>query len=381
MRRRRFIVATGSAVLAGSAINSVKRPALGLDFELSAVPDTDPSNVESIVINFEKLELTPKYLNDDEKIDITLRLDFGGSKVKSKEFNQIGFSNYERLNIQKIADRTGKDASKIRSGSLDPNSDSKGKITVSVNHPDISETYQKYFQINSYRGFWDDWADQPSDTDLIDNRRSFSDLQYQGNSQSRAPESGLRPTWNISQGTASVQDTPEHLSLGRNCLVEYNGIDLTKFDFPKNNIVIRFKYEFYNGNRNSSDTGFNLTVSNPGGGNSDNFAGYPEDGYTMYFGGGTVYSFSEHSGGSRTDLIVDSWASDDKLHVSKLVISDAGSDGLMFEYFYDGSSVGTATSNTFSLQDISTLHFGNRDDPDAENAPAGIKWLEIYQST
>lgn len=377
MNRRKFIVATGSAILTGSTIRSVNQPSLGLEFELSAVPNSAPSNVDSIIVQFERLEITPKYLDDNAEIDIKIELNINGSNVQEKTITGVEFSNNERLTIRKITNRGSDNASQIKSD-LTLGDNLTGEIKVSVSHADISETYQRFFNINEYSGFWDDWADEPSDSGLIKNRKIFSNLSYQGDNQLDSPSTGLRPTWNITQGTASVQDSQELLSLGRNCLVEHNGINLSQFDLSSNNIVIRFKYEFYNGNKNSSDAGFNLTVSNPGGGNSDNFAGYPEDGFTMYFGGGTVYSFSEHSNGSRADLIEGSWASDSDPHVSKLTISDAGTDGLQFEYFYDGVSRGTATSDTFSLDEINTLHFGNRDDQDATDAPVGIKWLEIY---
>jgi hypothetical protein len=226
---------------------------------------------------------------------------------------------------------------------------------------------------------WDDWADTPTVDTLITDRETLSNVTYQGeDADSLAPSSGDRPEWEITQGDVAVHNTDDYLSLGRDAIVEYGGIDFSTVDISTSEIVIRFEYRYYTGQAVSSDAGFNLTVNNPGGGNADNFAGLPEDGWTMYFGGGSKYRVYESVGGAQNILIEGLWDTDTSAHTSELRINDAGADGLAFEYFYDGALQGTATSNAFTLEDINLLHWGNRDSTDAENNPVGINWLEVF---
>ena len=226
---------------------------------------------------------------------------------------------------------------------------------------------------------WDDWADSPTVNSLIHERQTFAELAYQGDDDDQqAPSSGDRPVWEITQGNASVNDTQELLSLERNCLVEYSEIDFSELDISNDELVIRFEYEYYDGHNDSSDAGFSLTVNNPGGGSDGNFAGFPEDGWNMTFGGGPSYNFEELIDGESTRLVDGSWDADTNPHISELRVNDAGEDGLHFEYFYDGTSQGTATSDTFGLSEITILHWGMDDDADADSNPAGINWLEVF---
>lgn len=64
MKRREFLLASGSAILTGTAIGSLQRPALGLEFEISAVPSKKPMNIDSILIEFTNFDMTPTYLDE-----------------------------------------------------------------------------------------------------------------------------------------------------------------------------------------------------------------------------------------------------------------------------------------------------------------------------
>lgn len=54
MKRRPFLVASGSAILTGTGFSELQKSALGLDFEIENIPDKNPSNVDSILLDFNK---------------------------------------------------------------------------------------------------------------------------------------------------------------------------------------------------------------------------------------------------------------------------------------------------------------------------------------
>jgi hypothetical protein len=373
MKRRDFIVASGSTVLSGLATSQIQRPAIGLDFEIST-PDKDPSEVDSLVIEFETLEITPKYLDENETVNVQAKVEVNDRVEKSNEV-QTSVVNGGTKNLENNIDSIVVDG-------LNVSSTISGDVTVSIDHPDIQDSYSRNFRMYGSeipgREVWDDWEDSPTVNSLITDRQTFDKLAYQGaDIDDKAPTLGQRPEWQITQGSANVIDSQTFLSLERNCLVEYDEIDYSEVDIANEELVIRFEYEYYDGHNSTSDSGFSLTVNNPGGGSGSNFAGYPEDGWTMYFGGGSDYNLIEFENGDYTNLIDGSWVSDTNPHTSELRINDAV-NGLNFEYFYDGNSQGEETSNTFDLSDIIILHWGNRDHSAADNNPVGINWLEVF---
>jgi hypothetical protein len=373
MRRRNFILTSGSAVLSGLVASGIQRPAIGLNFEIST-PNKDPSKVDSLMIEFETLEITPKYIDEKEPVSVQAKVEVAGRVKKSNEV-QASIVNGELKELESSIDSIVIDG-------LNVSESISGEVTVSIDHPDVQDSYSRNFRMYGSeipsREVWDDWEDSPTVNSLITDRQTFDKLAYSGDDEDdKAPTIGNRPEWEITQGSATVVDSQKLLSLERNCLVEYDEIDFSEVDIANEELIIRFEYEYYNGHNRSSDAGFSLTVNNPGGGNGSNFAGYPADGWTMYFGGGNDYWFNEFENGDETSIIKGSWDKDTNPHTSELRINDAEGD-LHFGYFYDGNLQGTGTSNTFDLSDIIILHWGNRDNSEADNNPVGINWLEIF---
>lgn len=111
MERRRFLVASGSTILAGTALNSLQRPAVGLDFEISTVPNRKPSDVDSILIEFTNLEITPSYLDDSEDLGIKIELDIDGKDPITKTVSSLSFTNNQTIDSSYISSETGTDLS------------------------------------------------------------------------------------------------------------------------------------------------------------------------------------------------------------------------------------------------------------------------------
>lgn len=143
MKRRRFLIASGSTVLAGKTVSNLVRPAFGLEFELTTIPNKEPSNIESVLIDFSKFKLTPQYLNDSKnaviKIDVTIGQH---SEPVSKE---VPVTNGETVNSEDLESEIPIVMDKLEFSESSVN----GRIEITVEHSSIgSETYSQSFSIN-----------------------------------------------------------------------------------------------------------------------------------------------------------------------------------------------------------------------------------------
>lgn len=138
MKRRNFVVASGSIVMtAGISSSQFQEPAVAVDFEVS-VPDKDPEQVDNLILNFKKLKITPNYIDENQSMTINCQAEVGGT-VKESNSPAVDVVNGE---IQDISDE-------IEPIRIDVNTQSviSGEITVNVDHPDIQETYVQNFNV------------------------------------------------------------------------------------------------------------------------------------------------------------------------------------------------------------------------------------------
>jgi hypothetical protein len=140
MKRRKFMIASGSAVLSGVVASRIQRPAVGLDFEIST-PDKDPSEVDSLLIEFETLKITPKYIDENEPVNVQAKVEVNGRIDKSNEV-QTSVVNGETKNLENSIDSIVVDG-------LNASSTIYGVVTVSIDHPDIQDSYSRQFYVNS----------------------------------------------------------------------------------------------------------------------------------------------------------------------------------------------------------------------------------------
>jgi hypothetical protein len=140
MKRRKFLLTSGSTILTGFALGSLQRPAVGVDFELANIPDENPEDVNSILVGFDKLEITPQYLSETEKMTIQADVDVETQTKQSNEF-QMSFKNGETIDIKNNLDP-------ILIDGINTENLISGKVTVSVDHPDIQDSYSRKFNIS-----------------------------------------------------------------------------------------------------------------------------------------------------------------------------------------------------------------------------------------
>jgi hypothetical protein len=150
MNRRGFLLASGSTVLTGSTISSLQRPSLGLEFELSAVPNKKTSNVDSITVQFTNFEITPVYLDESMGLDISVELDIQDQRTATKTVSGVEFTNGQTIDGKRIQKSTGKDLTQVFIDRLDRSENNiSGAIYIWVDHPEISQkSYHQPFSVN-----------------------------------------------------------------------------------------------------------------------------------------------------------------------------------------------------------------------------------------
>lgn len=151
MKRRKFVLASGSTVLSGFLGSNMQRPAVALSFQISTPNiNADPEDVGKLLMKFDELKVVPQYMDDSKQINIKVEAEIDGQLKDSKEADGINFSNGETIDLSKISSRSNS-VSPLRadvSGITD--SYLSGRIRVLINHPSIStQSYERKFNITS----------------------------------------------------------------------------------------------------------------------------------------------------------------------------------------------------------------------------------------
>lgn len=145
MERRSFLSFVSSAVISASTVMREGNSAMGLEFEVTGVPQKKPSEVESVTIQFEKLQLTPSYIDESEAVEITVTLELDSYKstqrtdtvkIKNGESNPVQSDNINPITIDDLSIPT--DESVLQ-----------GTLKIKLEHPDITETYNQEFAITA----------------------------------------------------------------------------------------------------------------------------------------------------------------------------------------------------------------------------------------
>lgn len=143
MKRRTFLLTSGSGVLAGATLSGLQRPAFGLDFELTSVPDRKPKNIDSIQIDFSRFNLTPQYVDDSEDATVNIRVVIGSySESISKS---VSFTNGSSVKLSDLRPEIPISVDNINTSKVSVD----GEIQITVEHKSIgTETYNQTFEIS-----------------------------------------------------------------------------------------------------------------------------------------------------------------------------------------------------------------------------------------
>lgn len=143
MKRRSFLVTSGSAVLSGTALNSLQKPAFGLNFELSTVPNAKPSNISSLLVQFSKFRLTPQYVNSEKDATINIEVKLGNSYTGSAS-KTVSVTNGQPV----VSNDLGSELPIVLHGITSSEDSLSGEIVIRVSHDSIGEArYSRTFRI------------------------------------------------------------------------------------------------------------------------------------------------------------------------------------------------------------------------------------------
>jgi hypothetical protein len=152
MNRRNFLLTSGSTILAlGGTVGELKQPALGLEFELSAIPNKRPKNINSILIKLTKFKIIPQYLDMSNGLDITIKVSINNGREVTRSVSDINFTNGHIIDNTDIQNQIGKNLEHIIIDGLSISQRNlKGEIKITINHSDIKKKrYRKSFEINN----------------------------------------------------------------------------------------------------------------------------------------------------------------------------------------------------------------------------------------
>lgn len=142
MKRRKFLLASGSAVLSGTALSGLQRPVFGLEFELLTIPSTDASNIDSVLIDFGDFRLKPQYVDSSKDATISIEVVIGSySNSISKS---VSVTNGQPVTASDLKSKIPilLDSINTTKSSID------GEITIMVDHSSIGvEKYNQTFTV------------------------------------------------------------------------------------------------------------------------------------------------------------------------------------------------------------------------------------------
>lgn len=142
MKRRGFFLASASMLSSGSVLSVNREPVVGVEFELSTIPERDPSNINSVMVDFSGFKLTPRYIDYSESlsVEIVINID-GNSKTVSED---VSLARGEIVNKEDISSQLP-----IRVDGVETSEKSINvNIEVNVSNSSIgTETYNQSFTI------------------------------------------------------------------------------------------------------------------------------------------------------------------------------------------------------------------------------------------
>lgn len=142
MKRRDFVFTSGSAILTGAfGLSQTQRSAVGVNFELSGIPEKNPKNINHLTVNFTKLEITPEYLDESESVTVKTELDVDSHGRDESSEIDVSVTNGETKQLSGRVEPIIVDGINTEGGIF-------GTVTVTVDHSDIQDSYSRRFNIN-----------------------------------------------------------------------------------------------------------------------------------------------------------------------------------------------------------------------------------------
>lgn len=140
-------VLTGTSISTFGATKLLKNPTLGMDIELSEIPNKSPSDIDSLVIDLEKLSITTKYIDERYPIQITLKADLG-EYGRNSTSDSVPVNNGETAEVSDAINPV-----LIEDLNIHNQNYLRGYIDLTFEHPDLTDSVRREFVISDSYGF------------------------------------------------------------------------------------------------------------------------------------------------------------------------------------------------------------------------------------
>jgi hypothetical protein len=147
MKRRSFATISGSLLL--GSVSTLNRSVLAVQIDSPTTIQTDLSKVETVLVGFENIRITPQNIDDTENITMRIGSTVAGEDIGTIEEQKLQFTDGETIEIEglyvDILDNPNADTSLF---------EPTDSYTVSVDlrftfeHPDITEKDKASFTIS-----------------------------------------------------------------------------------------------------------------------------------------------------------------------------------------------------------------------------------------
>lgn len=123
------------------------KPILAVNFKLSEIPRYPPSDIQSIILSFDTLEITPNYIDDTEPVNIDVNVSLKNTNKIATNSAKVSVNNGNKKDIGEKLNPIVLDELKFDS----EDSVVEGLIKIDVHHPDLQDSYLKRFKINNIK--------------------------------------------------------------------------------------------------------------------------------------------------------------------------------------------------------------------------------------
>lgn len=164
MQRRNFTATTVGLISGYSILSGLSKPSVSVSFKINRETLNQPAeSVQSMIVEFNSMNLTSKYIDDSSPVEITYGITVGSSKERSNE------KTIQKRLVNGVETDVSEKMEPVRIRNIDiRKKSSPGYVFVEISHPSgVSETYSDSYVISGYGvddGLTNYWPIIQSDT-------------------------------------------------------------------------------------------------------------------------------------------------------------------------------------------------------------------------
>lgn len=142
MKRREVIAASGSIIVGSGFYSNAFRESIAVDFSVDS-PSLNPSDISKILIDFNRINVVPQFVDDGQKMDVEVQVTLEDSKYGNTVSDQFDFTNGTEINLSNstvgrvLIENINEDQLSI-----------SGEIVITFTVGDFNQDYRREFVIS-----------------------------------------------------------------------------------------------------------------------------------------------------------------------------------------------------------------------------------------